>query len=296
METFKDGNPDMARRVWNTTGYGSPLLWMVGLSFSADGSYPDACTTLPTVRKHLEDCKMVPGNLQWETAFEAIKRGFRIAGSHAAGDLSADYMLTLIEMASAAGGLTLDDIRAKRHVLDHCSQNPRPDQIERGKRLGVSFACGPKFIVRAPRVAELYGREAIEKLAVPAKSLVDAGLRPAFHTDGHHGGPMAFKYLELLVTRKDLNGRVWGAAEAVDRQTALLMATRWGAEYVLREQDLGSLEPGKWADLMVVDRDYLTVPIEQLGETRVLLTLVGGRTAFAAPPFLGDDRTTVVRP
>jgi predicted amidohydrolase YtcJ len=86
--------------------------------------------------------------------------------------------------------------------------------------------------------------------------------------------------LELFVTRKDDDGKVWGAHERVDRETVLKMITRWAAEYLLREDVLGSLEEGKLADFIVLDRDYLTIPEEAIGDIRVLMTFKGGELMF----------------
>ncbi len=75
------------------------------------------------------------------------------------------------------------------------------------------------------------------------------------------------------------------AEQAVDRRTVLLMATRWAAEYVLREDVLGSLEPGKWADLVILDKDYLVASEEDFANLQVLLTMVGGKIVYS--PIFG---------
>ncbi len=83
----------------------------------------------------------------------------------------------------------------------------------------------------------------------------------------------------VLVTRKTNDGRVFGPQEAIDRSTALLMMTRWGADYVLREDILGSLEPGKFADLAVLDKNPLdpNVADEDLAEIKVVATIIDGK-------------------
>lgn len=95
---------------------------------------------------------------------------------------------------------------------------------------------------------------------------------------------MIFKYLQMAVTRKDImSGRAWAPREAIDRKDALRMATRWSAEYILREQELGSIETGKWSDMIVIDRDYLSVPIEEISRIQVLMTIVGGKIVYQHP-------------
>ena len=94
----------------------------------------------------------------------------------------------------------------------------------------------------------------------------------------------AFDYLDLLVNRK-YRGRTYAAKERIDRVWALKMSTIWAAEYVLREKLLGSLEPGKFADLIVLSNDYLTVPTEKIKNIKPLLTVVGGKIVYQAREF-----------
>ena len=92
--------------------------------------------------------------------------------------------------------------------------------------------------------------------------------------------------LEVLVTRRIIDGCVFGPREAIDRATALLIITRWGADYVLRNQKLGSLEPGKLADLVVLDKNPLNeaIPDENLSEIKVVATIIGGEVAYGSLP------------
>ena len=280
IESFRSpmASEFMARQMPNYQGYGTSHLWMAGIYGGSADSFQ--CTTLPSANKQLESCDLVPGGELWGSLFPALRSGFRLSGFHVHGDLAVDHILLLIEQASAAGGMTLEDIQGKRHVLDHCAINPRADQIERGKRLGVTWTCGPKYIIRAPIDSQGYDTEAFSEWVVPMRSLIDAGLKPGFHTDGDQGGPMVFKYMQSAITREDLDGRVWNAAEAIDRKEVLRAATRWNALNILRGDELGSLEAGKWADLIVIDRDYLSIPVEEISDIRVLMTLVGGEIMY----------------
>ena len=69
----------------------------------------------------------------------------------------------------------------------------------------------------------------------------------------------------------------------ISREIALKTGTIWGSYYVLKEDVLGSLEPGKFADFLVLDRDYLTIPEEQIEEIRILMTAVGGKIVHLVP-------------
>jgi predicted amidohydrolase YtcJ len=216
--------------------------------------------------------------------YEALRRGWRIGGFHNHGDLATDYLLMLIEQASEDAGMSLEEIRRKRHAIDHCAANPRPDQIAKGVRLGLAWTCTTKYVMRADFAAKNRSAEELAKYVVPLKSMVDGGLHPAFHTDGHDGGPLLFQYLQTMITRRDpISGRIWNTNEGLDREDVLRSATRWGAEYTLKEKELGTLEPGKWADLIVIDRDFLTAPTEQINRIQVLTTIVGGRVVYQRP-------------
>jgi predicted amidohydrolase YtcJ len=103
--------------------------------------------------------------------------------------------------------------------------------------------------------------------------------------------------LQVMVTRVTHDGRVWGPQEKINRRQGLLMMTRWGAEYVLREKQVGSLEVGKLADLVVLDKNPLDPAIadEKLGEIKVQMTFVGGKLvwdAATAKPFPPSPRTS----
>jgi predicted amidohydrolase YtcJ len=83
-----------------------------------------------------------------------------------------------------------------------------------------------------------------------------------------------------MVTRKDPNGNVYGASEAVSREQALRLYTSAAARYTFEEAGKGTLEPGKFADLAVLSADYMTVPEDQIKDITADLALVGGKVVF----------------
>ena len=68
--------------------------------------------------------------------------------------------------------------------------------------------------------------------------------------------------------------------QSVTREEALIAHTRSNALILFQEGNLGSLAPGKYADLLVLDRDYFTVPVDQIKDIKPLMTMVGGRVVY----------------
>ena len=86
--------------------------------------------------------------------------------------------------------------------------------------------------------------------------------------------------IERLVMRTDDTGRVWNKEEAVTREQALYMSTNWASYYTGDEKILGTIEPGKLADFLIIDRDYLTIPEDEISELNVLRTVAEGRVLY----------------
>jgi cytosine/adenosine deaminase-related metal-dependent hydrolase len=81
-----------------------------------------------------------------------------------------------------------------------------------------------------------------------------------------------------------------GPEQAISRITALKMTTQWAAYYMLKENQIGSLEVGKWADFVVIDKDYFAVSGKGIQDINVLLTVIGGKVAYASPDYGPIDR------
>lgn len=119
---------------------------------------------------------------------------------------------------------------------------------------------------------ELYG-EAIHDVQ-PVPHLIGQGLK--VHIEGSH--PLV--EIQHYVTRKDDKGRIWGPDHSIDRKTALRMKTLWAARFIAEDDRLGSIEPGKLADLVVLGEDYLTVSNSRLAQIPVDMTVVQGRIVY----------------
>jgi predicted amidohydrolase YtcJ len=104
------------------------------------------------------------------------------------------------------------------------------------------------------------------------------GIHVAISSDILPIGPMVGLY--AAVTRKGMSGRVFAADEALTMMEAIQAYTLYGAWLSFEEDLKGSIEPGKLADLVVLDRDLLTIDPEHIMDTRVLQTWLGGTLVY----------------
>lgn len=167
-------------------------------------------------------------------------------------------------------------------VLEYYDERPELRDII---RFGVTLRTGINQRDARPlgieKVIELqYGREGLERMA-PLRLLLDNGI--PFHIEGtepNEDGNHPTYIMHQAVTRLSKHGDVVAPDQVLDREAALLALTRWPARFIGASDTLGSIEPGKLADLVVFDGNLMEVPIEQLRELRAVLTLVGGKVAY----------------
>jgi predicted amidohydrolase YtcJ len=273
------------------TNRGSDYFWFGGFS-NGGGEDGAACTTAQALQANIpqRNCNLDPSGEAYKVLYQYIKNGGRYA-AHTVGDKDIDNLMDIIEKASQEAGMTEEQIRAKRHGFDHGVMAPRPDQINRIKKLGlIASGNAPEIWQASPAIFQYYG-ETVAGWVVPKKRLVDAQIINTFESDRAIGTTdfTAFTLLSWMVTRKAWDGKVYAPDQKIGREVALKSATTWGTYYVLRENVLGSLEPGKWADFVVIDRDYLTIPENDLENIRTLMTVVGGRVVHLVPSLARES-------
>jgi hypothetical protein len=149
--------------------------------------------------------------------------------------------------------------------------------MARMRRLGVVAVLQPNFVHSlGEHMRVALNEEQLEHI-IPFRSLLEAGVPVALSADGLPQNPMYGIY--AAVARKTDRGNALGQTEAVSVIAALRAYTRTSAYALSGEKDWGSLEPGKMADLIALDRDPLTVPIERIKDIQVVLTLKSGKIA-----------------
>ena len=163
-------------------------------------------------------------------------------------------------MREDPAAFTPDYMRSRRFSADHCGFYPRQDQLPRMKRLGMIISCDAMFLDRSAPWLKVYGMDKANRIA-PIHSMIAAGIMPTAEAELWNietGTSETYpSRLIHLITRKNSLGQVLAPDEAVDRVTAMKMATVWPSYYVLKEKEIGTLEPGKLADFLVLNKDYL---------------------------------------
>ena len=217
---------------------------------------------------------------QMVTALDA--HGFQVH-MHTIGDRAVREALDATEAARRANGA-----RDRRFHLAHV-QLVHPDDLPRFAELGVAANVSPYWACRSDYVTVLtepfIGPERSARM-YPFGSLRRAGARLAFGSDWTVSTPNPLLEIEVAVTRAPPDDR--GAEpllpeEALDLQTALATFTGGSAWVNFLDEETGTIEPGKLADLVVLDRDVLAPGAGPIGDAEVLLTLVEGEAVYTAP-------------
>jgi predicted amidohydrolase YtcJ len=166
--------------------------------------------------------------------------------------------------------------------------NASEASLKRMKALGLVWGVQDGLYFGGERLQQEVGAEAAK--AMPRISTaMKLGLTVAGGTDAHRVSSYnPFVALQWYLDGTTIGGTVTrDAAEAPSRRQALEMYTRNSAFMANDDARRGTLEPGKLADLAVLDADYMTAPVKQIGRIRSVLTMVGGDVVYAAAPFAG---------
>lgn len=221
------------------------------------GSWDD-----PTVKSKLTE---------WENVQVAVRYGWNTTGIHNVGDGATQIWLEAIDAAVNSPEVVMP-YRFRPFGLDHnmfWNDKNAALMLKNDVRRGLG-----KMWQYPDKAAELYGDRIHDVQPVP--QLISKGFKV-------HIEDANFEKLQNYITRRDKAGRVWGPDHAIDRPTALKMATIWAARYIGEEKNIGSIEKGKKADMAILGADYMTVPENQIGKIPVNAVVVDGRLVYGTP-------------
>jgi predicted amidohydrolase YtcJ len=304
-------DPDETRQLYRRTGVlqgiGDDYFWIDGVASERwDSHHPEGCTGKdikgPTHLKERETCPK-PGDLHWDTLSNAIRAGWRLKGIHSIGSEALRAFIRMLDNAVKNGWATEEQIRAGMPTVEHCDLiGKSPDIIAGLKKYNIMMSCGPDLLEFNTTWIMDYlpfnEAEHMRTFMMPYKTWIEQGVNIV----GQHYGSGAFSsenrqppfYIPWLTMSRMARGWIWAPEEKVDRVHALKMWTRWAARYVQREEEAGSLEEGKWADLVVLDRDYFTIPENDILKIRPLMTMVGGKVVALNSKLATEFKTEPV--
>jgi predicted amidohydrolase YtcJ len=221
---------------------------------------------------------MMPYEEFEKMVIKADKMGFQ-TGVHAIGDKANFWVLNAYEKAQQVDGK-----RDSRHRIEH-AQTLQESDIPRFAQLGVIASMQPTHCITDKRFYEK--RVGLErcKEAYAWRSLLNTGAMLAFGTDYPVEPLNPMEGLYAAVTRKDRHGEEgegWFPEQKLTMEEAIKYYT-WGSAYAqFMENRKGMIKPGYLADIVITDKDLLTIPENEIMKTKVDYTIVGGKVVYAS--------------
>jgi predicted amidohydrolase YtcJ len=208
----------------------------------------------------------------------AAKQGLSVT-IHWPEDKSVHQLLDLYEEVSKE-----TPIAPLRWSIAHLD-NASPETLMRMKALGVGWTMQDALYLGGDRIAAQAGEAA--RHMPPIVTALRAGLHVGAGTDAHRVASYnPWVALQWMLDGKTVGGlSTRGPDETPGREDALRLYTVGSAWFCFDETRRGSLENGKLADFAILSQDFMSVPVEQIGATTSLLTVVGGKVVYATEIF-----------
>ena len=258
------------------SGFGDEWLKIMSLKIMGDGSGAGGtCGVYTPQHRGPKGLGLMttPAEEMNKIVMRAHLAGLRVS-IHSIGDRGVDIALDSIEKAQKA-----KPVEDMRHRIEHNSCCTLK-QLNRIKKLGVvpSSSIGYMYGL-GDQYAENFGPERVRWLH-PHKTLKEMEIIAGGNSDCPVTFYSPWVQIYAAVTRKTSSGQVVGPEEAIGIMDALRVYTINGA-YLSKEEALkGSIEAGKLADIIVLDRDVTTIPPDEIKDIKVLTTIVGGKIVY----------------
>ena len=261
------------------TGLGSARLSLGALKIWLDGGMMARTAALTEPYVGTRNTGLLTGDPAEiaQVAEDAHAAGWQLA-LHAIGDAAVDAALDIFARAQRRAPRA-----GARHRIEHAGLI-RPDQVGRMRELGVIAVIQPSFLYEyGADYAAIVGPGRSDWL-YRGRSLLDAGITVAGSSDRPVASGAPLQAMQFMVERRTSGGLPVGPGEAITPAEALAAYTT-GSAYACRvEDELGSLSPGKQADLVVLSDDPRRVPGRQIGQIGVLATAIAGQLVHGAWP------------
>ncbi|MCG8687429.1 MAG: amidohydrolase [Desulfobacterales bacterium] len=269
----------------NIEDYNSKQVSMIGVKYILDGAAAGQTAVLVDPYEGSDDYRgpwRVSPEVYKEKLFKFDAMGLSVS-AHCAGDGAARLVLDCVEELHKKPG---NNAARLRHCAAHCAML-QPDDIPRFAELGVQPEFSPVFWYDMPamRVIEKdIGKDRVQNLMYQIRRVMETGAHVSIGTDWAVTPADPWVAIETVVTRRapgatsgpDLNAK----DHAISLEDAIHLYTMGSAYGQHRENEIGSIEPGKYADFIVTDQNIFEVPIHKVHETKVLSTVLGGRDVY----------------
>ena len=215
----------------------------------------------------------------------AIAEGGMFLNAHVEMENAIDAYLAELEAVNK-----VEPIKGLRWVLSHLDQ-VTDAQLTRMKRLGMYAGLHSRPLIQGALMHKVHSERAWDM--PPFRRVQDSGIVWGLGSDATAvttSNP--FYTLWFAVTGRMVGGRKVNR-QTITREQALIAHTRSNAHFLFQESNLGSIQPGKYADLLVLDRDYFSVPAAQIKDIKPLMTMVGGKIVHQAT---GMERAKTLSP
>jgi predicted amidohydrolase YtcJ len=271
----------------------NPWFWPMGITDGGAGDNREvACfgddLPGPEILKQREFCWDSEAYRIQDTLIPAVESGWRVFSVHSFGSDAFRKHVEWIEQARVTARMSMDDIRALRIGFAHGgSVGKVPDVMELMVDYNLYVPLKPKDIRVSVNQVKRYGPEGLQFLA-PTKTLLEAGVKVVGEADHPVPNPSDYFHdFDLFINRKIAtdeqlpgSGGIVMPEEAVSRATAMRLFTSRAAEWLMAESIVGSLEPGKMADFVVMDENFFEVPRDRIVDNKVILTVVGDEIIY----------------
>jgi predicted amidohydrolase YtcJ len=254
------------------TGFGDEWVRIGGVKQYADGSISERTAWLSQpyigIGTNYVGLQLSSREQLYETGRKAHAAGWQLA-THANGDLAIDRILGVYEQIQKE--LPKRDPRFR---IEHCTLLT-DSLIQRMRALQVIPAPFSCYVYFHGDVMHFYGAERTQHM-FPMRSFLDAGLRPTDSSDYTASPSHPMMWLQSQLTRRDIQGNVWGANQRLTLPEAIRCGTVNGAYAAFEEGLKGSIQPGQLADLVVLSQDPFKTDPSELLKIQVERTMVGG--------------------
>lgn len=264
------------------TDDGDAMLRLGGVKLGVDGGFEGGFMRTPYEEPFGEGGKFrglqtVPQDRYNETVKALNRLGWRVF-THAVGDAAIDQVLAGYEAANAEKSIV-----GRRWGIEHAFIG-RPDQFPRMKALGLHISAQNHLYVAGPSLVKYWGPMRAG-WTTPVKAYLDAGLPVSGGTDSAVVPYPPLWVIYHFVTRDTITGGVLGPDQRISREDALRLVTRNHWYLTFEENTKGIIAPGRFADMVVLAEDIMTVPAERIQRMNVLMTMVGGKSVYRHNDF-----------